>query len=543
MDNKEIIRRVGVLDAERSTIEVIWDLIEQFCVPFRGDFYNDESHENSVDWRLRDVYDSTAIMGVQTLASSIHGSLTSPSFQWFDFRFRTDEYNTSAEFKKWLQECTKRVYHALQDSNFNLEVNESYTDLASFGSSVIIEEIDGDVFDDNSELVFNSIPVKETFFEEDHKGKIVNFYRKLDWTPLQIIEKFGENVPQHIKDAAENPESACLKMTVIFCVYKRKNIKDDSRITITTPENRAYGYKYILQKDCSMLGNEGGYYEMPAFIPRWRRNSSSKWGHSPAMVAMPDILTVNELVELTLRSLEKVVDPATMVTERGLLSDLDLASGGLTVVRNKDDIWPYESRARFDVADLQTEKLRSSIRSAFYVDQLELKESPAMTATEVQVRYELMQRLLGPTLGRLQSDFLSPMLERTFYILLRANKLPELPEGLSNADIDIQYVGPLTSAQKVDQAAKAERWLQTMAGIAEINPEVLDIIDVDAIARGLADTLNIEMKYVRTNEKVAAIRQQKQKQQQEMMMLEQAKMAGDAGQAVGKAKAAMGGEM
>lgn len=541
MNELEIKKRLEALKTERSNIEHVWELVEQFCVPFRGEFFHDETSENSVDWRMRDVYDSTAIMAVQTLASSIHGSLTSPSFQWFDFRFRDDELNTKAEYKKWLQEATRRTYFALQDSNFNLEANECYTDLASFGNSIIVEEMEGDELDGNTNIVFNAIPLKEAYFEEDHKGQICNFYRCLSWTSIKLREKFGEeNLPDYVKADLDSERAGIKKYDVIFCIYKRKDAKDVDTSRILSPDARPYGYKYVMAKDCSLL-KTGGYYEMPSFIPRWRRNTSSKWGHSPAMASLPDILTLNELVELTLRSLEKVVDPAIMTTERGLLSDLDLASGGLTVVRSKDDVWPFESRARFDVADLQTEKLRSSIRSAFYVDQLELKESPAMTATEVQVRYELMQRLLGPTLGRLESDFLSPMLERTFMMLLRAGKLPDLPEGLQNAELDIQYVGPLTSAQKIDQAAKAERWLQNMGGIAQIDPSVLDIIDIDAIARGLADTLNIDAKYIRSSEKVNAIRKQKQQQQQEMMQLEQAKMAGDAGQSMGKAVQLMGG--
>lgn len=539
MDSSEIKRRLNILKSDRSSIESVWDRVEQFCVPFRGDFYKDESNENSIDWRTRQVYDSTAIMGVQTLASSIHGSLTSPSFRWFDLRFRDEDLNTRQIAKAWLEECATRIYFAIQESNFNLEVNESYTDLASFGNSMVIEEIDGDEFDENSELVFATMPLKECYFEEDHKGRIVNFYRELDWTPIQIREKFGEdNIPPMIREMCDNPSMVSKKMCVIFCIYKVKG-NDVRPDTITTPENRPYQYRYILEKCGTELGR-GGYYEMPVFVPRWRRTTQSKWGHSPAMIALADILTANQLVELTLRSLEKVVDPATLVTERGLLSDLDLGAGGMTVVRTLDDIRTHESRARFDVAELHLDKLRGSIRSAFYVDQLELKESPAMTATEVQVRYELMQRLLGPTLGRLQSDFLSPMIERTFFIMYRAGKLPPLPEGIEATDLDIQYTGPLTSAQKVDQAAKVERWISDLNMIAQVNPEVLDIFDADAAGRGMADILNVPARYVRAQEQVAAVRKQRQQQQNVQQQLMMAQQAGEAGQALGKAAKEMG---
>lgn len=140
MECSEIIRRFNMHVSERSTIESTWEMIEQFVVPFRGRFFQDNKTEGSIEWKTRNVYDSTAIMANQTLASSIHGSLTSPAIRWFQLRFRNEKLNTNTEAKAWLEEVSDRMYYALQDSNFNLEAAETYTDLTSFGSSVIVEE-------------------------------------------------------------------------------------------------------------------------------------------------------------------------------------------------------------------------------------------------------------------------------------------------------------------------------------------------------------------------------------------------------------------
>ncbi len=48
-----------------------------------------------------------------------------------------------------------------------------------------------------------------------------------------------------------------------------------------------------------------------------------------------------------------------------------------------------------------------------------MQNGPQMTATEVVQRNEEKMRLLGPVLGRLQSELLRPMIDRTFAILLR----------------------------------------------------------------------------------------------------------------------------
>lgn len=539
MESDVIKKRVSQLESERTNIQSLWVLVEQFVVPFRGKFFNDVTDEGAVEWRTRDVFDSTAIMSNQILAASIHGSLTSPSYRWFDLRFRSDKASKVEGAQVWLDECSALIYSAIQDSNFNLEVNETYTDLTSFGSSPIMHEFEGDDIAP-TEMTFASIPVKECYFDEDSKGGLKNFYRVLNWTPIQIMDKFGkDNCPQYVIDKAIDPAASNERMDVIFCVYDRE-IPDADPFTITTPEKRAYGYKYIMRK-CGHKLKEGGYYEMPAYIPRWRKTSESKWGNSPAFIAMPDILTMNQLVELILKATEKVVDPSIMVTERGLLSEVDLGAGGVTVLRTLDDMKPFESGARFDVSQLQREQLKSSIRSAFYVDQLELKQSPAMTATEVQVRYELMQRLLGPTLGRIQNDFLSPLIERTFRALYRARKLPDLPDGLEEQDIDVQYVGPLSRAQKVDTAAAAERWLGTMAALAEYTQDVLDILDTDEIARDMADILNVPAKYIRSIAKVTKLRKDRAAMNAAAQQAALAEQEGRAMKAVGEGAAAMGG--
>ena len=546
MKNDEIKRRLQRLESDRQVIQDTWDIIEKFVVPYRGEFFQDQKNENTIDWRARELFDSTAVMAAQTLASSVHGSLTSPATKWFDLRFRRDDLNTNKEAKAWLEEVSKAIYFALYDSNFNLEVSEVYLDLVSFGTACIVEEFEGDMLTGKDfKLNFKSIPVKEIFFEQDHKGGVCSLYRKLEWTPIQMVDKFGKDgVPTDIFEKAENSTSAATKMTVVYSITKRKFGEKDQPADDgghLAPELRPYEWKYHLFATGETLGDEGGYYEMPAFIPRWRVTSESQWGNSPSMIALPDILTVNQLTELILRATEKVVDPATMVTERGLLSDLDLEAGGLSVVRSLDDIKVHESRARFDVSDLQREKLRESINRIFYVDQLELKNSPSMTATEVQVRYELMQRLLGPTAGRIIDNMLDPTIQRTFTGMLRAKQFPPMPDILleTGAELDIQYIGPLSRAQKVDQAAATERWMAGLAGMAEMNEDILDIVDFDMVARDSADVLNVPAKYMKSRNKVTSDRQAKQAAQKQQNDILAAQEGGKAMEAVGKGAASL----
>ena len=81
---------------------------------------------------------------------------------------------------------------------------------------------------------------------------------------------------------------------------------------------------------------------------------------------------------------------------------------------------PLESGAKFDVSKILTQDLKNDIRNTFYWDALQLDAGRAMTATEVQRRLELMQQFLAPTLARLESEALTPLLNRVFALMLPA---------------------------------------------------------------------------------------------------------------------------
>ena len=197
----EIIgQRYEALTSQRKTIEQTWQWIERYVVPFRGKFFRPQTSEHEIEWSQRIIFDDTAIDAAKTLAASIHGALTNPSFQFFSLTFRKDELNNNSEAAEWLEECGERVYQALIDSNFGLEINEAYIDLTSFGTACIIEEAEEDEGEFKG-LNFQAAPIREAYFEEDHKGQPLRFYRLYQWLPLQIVDKFGKEKGTYVMHA------------------------------------------------------------------------------------------------------------------------------------------------------------------------------------------------------------------------------------------------------------------------------------------------------------------------------------------------------
>lgn len=546
MKPEEIVRRQHMAESSRNVLEEILDLIERYIAPYRGKFFKDERSESSIEWRRPFVYDSTAIVSAQHLASSLHSSLTSPSTRWFDYKFQDKELKDSKVGKEWLEECAKLVYTALQESNFNIEINEVYQDLVDFGTAAIMEEMEE--IDGEEELVFKSIPMKEIFFDEDHKGNVVNFYRKFEWTVLQIITRFGEeNLPDSFKDEYKSEGyNNDKKHVVILGIYKRFDIdqKAAKGKKNLAAKKRPYGWAYVLETDPSMiLGEEGGYYEMPVFVPRWRTTSSSMWGNSPAMLALSDTLTLNRMIELDLIATEKALDPPILTTARGLVGDLNLNAGGLNTVRDINEMTTFESKARFDVTDNRIARVQNNIKEYFFINQLMLPPmggTPA-TATEITIRMQQLERLIGPTLGRLQNDLLDKVVTRTFRILARKGLLPEVPEEIRDTEggFEIQYSGPLAKTQEASQVQRIVNWVATAGQIAEFDPEVLDNIDFDGVLKETGSLAGIPEKLLKDPKVVASERQERQQQQEQMMQAQQQAAEGAAMQEVGKGQQAI----
>ncbi len=181
------------------------------------------------------------------------------------------------------------------------------------------------------------------------------------------------------------------------------------------------------------------------------------------------------------------------------------------------------------------DRLQDGIKRIFHNHQLELKESPAMTATEVQVRYELMQKVLGTVLGQLQTGLLDPIVNRTFSILTRAGRLPPMPEKVQQLQgtVEIEYTGPMARSQKSDKAVSMERYMMTLSQTAQIFPEMMDRIDPDLYATKLAEYMGVPADAMRDDDAVKAVREQRaaqqQAQQEQEQALAQAQVMKDAG--------------
>jgi hypothetical protein len=537
MENELIRQRLEYLKSERkSTQEQVWINIERYICPYRGNFEDESVTENSIDVSRQYIYDGTALQAQQNLAANLHGNLTSPFFRWFQLRFRDEEMNEDTDAREWLETVAETMWQALLDSDFSLEISEIYMDLTTYATGALIEEGGENGID------FTAVPLKEVYFEEGAKGQVLTFYRLLNWTYQKIVDKFGpDGVPPEVLAKLDTPSGCAERTDVIFCVYARSHDPQPSFKKLA-PKRRPWGYKYILAKDASLLGKEGGYHEMPAAIVRWSKISESKWGHGPSHIAIYDAMTLNRQEELTLQALAKIVDPPMVTTERGLIGDLDMSPGGLTVVKNIGDLVPLQPGTDWGAVNNEREMRRNMLREYYFANRLDLKESPAMTATEVERRWQQMQKLLGPTLGRLQAELLDPVIKITFSTMWRNGLLPPIPASMANMspEMDIEYTGPIPLAQKQDIGNSIEREMSFAGGIAQVfGPDVLDVLNPSEAVREHAFLSGVPAKVIRSKAEIAKLKKERDAAQKKQAAMAEAQQGAAAAKDMGAAAKGM----
>jgi hypothetical protein len=255
------------------------------------------------------------------------------------------------------------------------------------------------------------------------------------------------------------------------------------------------------------------------------------------MIAMDDIKSLNQLRKLELTGLEKAVNPSILTGEEGFIGNVKLGGNSIVYSRDPQNVRLLPTELRLDLSSLKAGELRQGIRDMYLTDQLNLPSSSRMTAEEIMTRRGEMERLLGPTIARFETEVLGPMLERAVGIMLRAGAIAPPPEILNGLDkIDIEYVGQLARAQRVTEVQSMQSWLGMLAEWGQLDPEVMQIPDLPAMARLAAPILGVPKKGIRgaaeTQEKIDEAKQK------EAAMLQQ-QQAAQVAESAGKAAPAM----
>ncbi len=510
MDKTELARslltRFKGLEETRQPWVSSWQELSEYMLPRKGSFTDTSSTMSRGRIGDAHIFDSTPMHALELLASSLGGLLTNPAMPWFDIRTRTSNAGDDRAVRNFLQQARERI-SALFNSEtcgFQTNVHELYLDIALLGTAVMYVEADPQTV-----VRFSTRPLGEAYVAESARGVVDTVYRKYQITARQAFQEWGPALSDAVKKkATDKPDE---KVEILHAVFPRTD-RDPFAIGAA---NFPFGSIYMEVATETVL-EDSGFLEMPYLVPRWAKAAGETYGRGPGQTALSDTRVLNAMARTALMAAEKMSDPPLMVPDDGFLGPVHSGPGGLSYYRagSSDRIEPLPIRVDLVATEKMMEQRRISIKRIFLGDQL-TPEGPAVTATEAVIRQSEKMRVLGPVLGRLQTEFLSPLIHRVFNIMLRAGALPPFPEGLNPDDIEIRYTSPVAHAQKQYEAQGLSQTMQYLAPIAGNGDPfgVMDNFDTDKATRHVADLFGTPAVYLKPEKEVAASRAQRSKTQ------------------------------
>lgn len=521
---QNVKKRLDKLVSIRAPYEPDWKDIIDLVRPELS-AWDDFGDSNQGKARNLNSYNSTPAEALETWADGTQGSLASPSIDWFKYVMPESELNDIPEVHAWLQHTHERIRGILRDSNFYPSLSPVFRDAGSLGTAcLLLEDID-------DKLVCSTFHPREVFIQEGPYGQVDLFMREFWLAATNAAEQFGkDNLSSVIQTALINQPLKRYRFLHMIC-------KSDNPLFENIPKvpNRPWVSVYVDANATTATEQKplrmGGYFSKPFACWRLIKPSDSIYGHGLGKSALVDIKALNSISETLLRQAQMEVDPPLMITST-LRNKVRYYPRGRTYRQKADEtVEPLWQGRNFNIGLEIRDRLQDSIKMHFNVDffmQLAQIQKP-LTAYEVAQRQGERAILMGPKIGRLQSDFFNPVHDRVFEMALSKGWVDPPPEILlmaSSGVVDVQYQGPLAQAQeRLFQTHSTERVLAMSAPILQIYPEGIDNFALDQTLQRIARDNDWPEGEIRDDRARGAIRQMRAQAQQQAAAAEMAERA------------------
>ena len=532
---KEIRRRLSRLRQDRSTWDAHWKDLRDHVLPWSGNFASEGERPNDGGKRA-DPIESAGREALRVMSAGMQGGLTPRSVRWFGLRPRDPNMAEAPGVKLWLERCTQLMLDILAASNFYHVQAQVYESLGLCGTAAMYMEDDFDTV-----VRFRFLSMGEYWIAANWKGDVDTLVRVFQATARNVVEEFGaENCSERVRGLAEQQPDHYIN--IVHAVLPRKGGRKDA----ADPRKRPFASWYFEEtaSDDDKPLRESGYRTFPFLVPRWQVRGSDVYGNGPAMDALGDIKMAREVLIDVVGMVNNITHPPLQAPGSAENAGVSLDSGTVTYVADmrQGEIKPILT-TEYNIQNVQSfvQTVEDKIRRAFHHDifMMFAGEDKRMTATEILERRQERLIQLGPVLERMQTEIFAPLIERLFERCGDVGILPEPPEAMQGGTaLEVEYTSALAQAQNLSRVTNMQQFVGQLGQVAQVKPEVLDLLDEDTLVRKFAEFLNVPPDILREREMVDAIRQQRAQMQQQQMAMQQAQqvaqMAGGAADVAGK---------
>lgn len=489
-----------------------WRDVERYVSPDSARF---DIHNHGEDRDRSYIYDSTATLSLDILASGMMSSASSPSRSWFSLTTTNPALKDDHQVLLWLKQLEQALARTFDLTNTYMVLHQMYRDLALYGVSAnLITE------DYNSILAHHLLPCGEYAIASNIKGEVDTLYREFELTAIQAIKAFGyDNVSRDIQKCYQDGN---LQQYFSF-IHAIEPREDRDLNSLKSIDKKWASYYYEQGQGQDGIVSESGFNYFPCVVPRWEVIGADPYGTSPCLKLLPDIMQLQQETYRKLELIDQIAHPALQVPQSARNEQISLQAGALNYVASTDNsnsIKPMLANnvdGNIGVISNDIQDLRERIKEGLFVKQFLLLEDVAnnrKTTVEVYALKEEKMLALGSVSERINNECLKPFVTIGLNRLLESGAMPQPPKQIQDALLEVEFESVLAQAQKAIDLNAVDRFVSTVYNSVSVMPEVLDRIDPDGLIDVYKDRIGVDPKVLRSIEQAGEIRKQRAEQQQ-----------------------------
>lgn len=543
---KQAIKRYKKATTDSGNFDSLYEEIAKRLFPQHvGTFNSQGMNLGEGQKNTQDLVDATGIVALQKFSAFCESTITPRNARWHYLIDQDKTLRRNRAVQAYWDDTTDVLfkYRNKTSANFASQTHQHWQGLGAYGTNfVYVDRLDRAY---GNGLRYKSLHLGGLAFDENHQGIVDTMCRNVPGTTVrhvvQMFTKDSDVLPAWVKEKVEQ-DKLDEKVELIQCVYPRADY-EPGRLD---ERGQRYISQHVLMKG-QWLVREGGFHTWPFPGGRYSQAPGEKRGRGPAIFCLPSLKLLNEQKKTVIKQGHRSVDPVIFTHDDGVVDAWSLRPGAINGGGVSGEGRPLFATLPVGNLALAKEMMQGEayfINDAFLITLFQIfVETPEMTATEVLERAREKGALLSPTMGRQESEFLGPMVERELDVLNEQGLLPPKPAILAEAEAEyeVYYDSPLSRLQRAEKGSGFARSIMSTAELVKVTGDqsLLDIYDLETAQAEMAVEIHgVPVRWMSTPEKLAGKRKARAEQIQMQQMIDAAPAAASVAKTMQGANAA-----
>jgi hypothetical protein len=497
------------------------------------------------------IVDTTHIIALRAYVAGFLEGNTSATRPWFRLQAQDPDANKNETIKEWLGKFTTRCQHYLTGSNFYHEAGQFYYDfgVVNTGAHYIDEFKNG--------FHFHTLIPGSYYIISNSLGEAVVMVREFVLNVKAVVDTYGTKKNGEWDWSNFSPQLRSLyekglyteTVNIVHIVKENTGFIPEKpqaglnrkwiSLTYEAQGDRGYGAddRYNAWQLTPDAPDDKRFLKIkaskrkPFIVGASDRNGNFEYGErGPTLDAIGLIKSLNKKAIAKDQALEHMLKPPLQGPANLRKSYISSAPNTYVPLDAMSNAKGQGLRTVFDLNEnfgslvQDVTDLRDMVDKLYYSDYLlYLSRNPkTRTAAETNAIVQEQQLVIGPNLQSLNWTYNQPVVDFiSDWVLDNDPYLEPPPEELQDQFLKTDYISIFAQAQKAADLPNIERYIDRMLGVAQIDPQALQKVNLDKLADIYEDRLYLPAGLNNPQAKVDAMRQQAMAQAQQQQALQQ----------------------